>query len=78
MLLSKIIEPPASPWSSSVVLLQKTDGEYRFCVDYRKLNAVTKKEAYPLPRIDETLDALGNDDTFTTLDWQSGFWQILV
>ena len=78
MLLSNVIEPSASPWSSPVVLLEKPDGDYRFCVDYRKLNAVTKKDAYPLPRIDETLDALGNANTFTTLDLQSGFWQIPV
>jgi len=78
MLLSNVIEPSASPWSSPVVLLEKPDGEYRFCVDYRKLNAVTKKDAYPLPRIDETLDALGNASIFTTLDLQSGFWQIPV
>ena len=78
MLLSNVIEPSASPWSSPVVLLEKLDGEYRFCVDYRKLNRVTKKDAYPLPRIDETLDALGNASIFTTMDLQSGFWQIPV
>ena len=76
MLPSNVIEPSASPWSSPVVLLEKPDGEYQ--LDYRKLNTVTKKDAYPLPRIDETLDALGNESIFTTLDLQSGFLQIPV
>eukprot|EP00794_Sanderia_malayensis_P018581 gene18581-biopygen15656 len=76
MLLSEVIQPSASLWSSPVVLIEKPNGEYRFCVDYRRLNAVTKKDAYPLPRIDETLDALGNAKVFTTIDLQSGFWQI--
>ncbi len=78
MLVSNIIQPSASPWSSPVLLLEKPNGEFRFCVDYRRLNAETKKDAYPLPRIDETLDALGNAAWFTTLDLQSGFWQIPV
>eukprot|EP00794_Sanderia_malayensis_P005886 gene5886-biopygen4888 len=76
MLLSDVIQPSASPWCSPVILLEKPNGEYRFCVDYRRLNEVTKKDAYPLPRIDETLDALGNATWFSTLDLQSGFWQI--
>ena len=76
MLLSNIIQPSASPWSSPVLLLEKPNGEFRFCVDYRRLNEKTKKDAYPLPRIDETLDALGNAAWFSTLDLQSGFWQI--
>ena len=76
MLLANIIQPSASPWSSPVLLLEKPNGEFRFCVDYRRLNEKTKKDAYPLPRIDETLDALGNAAWFSTLNLQSGFWQI--
>ena len=76
MLLANIIQPSASPWSSPVLLLEKPNGEFRFCVDYWRLNENTKKDAYPLPQIDEPLDALGNAAWFSTLDLQSGFWQI--
>jgi hypothetical protein len=59
-----------------VVLVRKMDGEVRFCVDYRALNKITKKDVYPLPRIDETLEALGGALLFTTLDLRAGYWQI--
>ena len=71
-----VIKPSASPWSSPVVLVPKKDGSLRFCIDYRKLNSVTKKDVYPLPRIDDILDTLGETCYFTSLDLAAGYWQI--
>ena len=69
-----VIQPSKSPWSSPVVLVRKKDGTLRFCVDYRGLNAVTKADTFPLPRIDDLLDQLGKSRYFSTLDLSSGFW----
>ena len=78
MLRKGTIRPSKSPWSSPIVLVQKKNGSLRFCVDYRKLNAVTRKDAYPLPRVDDTLDTLAGAQWFTTLDLISGYWQVEV
>ena len=76
MLADDIIEPSTSPWSSPIVLVNKKDGSTRFCIDYRRINDLSKKDAYPLPRIDETLETLGDAEWFCTMDLASGYWQI--
>ena len=78
MLERGVIQPSESPWASPIVLVTKKDGSLRFCIDYRKLNESTKKDAYPLPRIDDCLDALGGAKWFITLDLASGYWQVEV
>ncbi|PAA46205.1 hypothetical protein BOX15_Mlig001265g10 [Macrostomum lignano] len=67
-----------SPWCSPVVCVKKKDGSLRFCCDYRKLNEVTKKDAVPLPRTDDLLESLGDAKIFSTMDMQSGYWQMAV
>jgi len=76
MMEQEIIQPSSSPWSSPIVLVKKKNGKTRFCVDYRKLNKITKRDTYPLPRIDEILDSLGKAKYFTSLDLASGYWQV--
>ena len=78
MLERQVIEPSQGSWSSPVVLVKKKDGSTRVCVDFRQLNAVTKKDAQPLSRIDETLDVLGSARWFSCLDLTSGYWQVEV
>ncbi|UYV80839.1 ASB3, partial [Cordylochernes scorpioides] len=78
MLDAGIIRHSESPWSSPVILVKKKDGDWRFCVDYRRLNKVTKKYVYILPRIDDTLDSLKGAKFYSSKDLRSGYWQIEV
>ena len=73
-----MIQPSDSPWSPPIVLAKKKDGSVRFCIDYRKVNSVTWKDAYPLPRIDDTLDTLAGSKLFSTLDLITGYWQVEI
>ena len=76
MLRQGVISPSSSPWASPTVLITKKDGKTRFCVDYRELNQVTVKDAYPLPRVEDCIDNLEGAQWFCTMDVQSGFWQV--
>ena len=76
MMKHDIVEESDSPWSSPVVLVRKRDGKWRFCVDWRELNKVTKKDSMPLPRIDDTLDRLSGCQYFTKIDLTSGYYQV--
>ena len=76
MLAADVIEPSDSPWASPVVMAKKKDGSWRFCVDFRRLNDMTKKDSYPLPHIEDTFDALAGSGYFCALDLASGYWQV--
>ena len=76
MLKNGIIEPSKSNWSSPIVLVPKPDGSQRFCIDYRKVNAVTKTDSFPLPRIEDCIDQVGNAAYVSKIDLMKGYWQV--
>ncbi|UYV72084.1 hypothetical protein LAZ67_9001766 [Cordylochernes scorpioides] len=78
MMEIRVVQPSKSPWASPVVLVRKRDRSVRFCVDYRGLDEVTKKDVYPLPRVDDALDCLKGAKIYSTMDLKSGYWQISV
>ena len=73
-----VIKPSVSEWASAPVLIRKRDGGVRWCLDYRRLNQVTKKDVYPLPCIEECLDTLSGSTWFSKLDANSAYWQVKV
>jgi len=76
MLSTGVIEPSSSPWASPVCLVKKKERTYRFCVDYRRVNAVSRKDAFPVPDIHDALDHLRGAKYFATFDLLSGYWQL--
>lgn len=78
MLKEGIIEESSSPWASEYVMVRKKTDEWRMCIDYRRLNSLTEKNSYPLPNIEECLEALAGKAVFTKLDFASGYWQMPV
>lgn len=76
MLEKGVIRPSCSSWASPVVLVKKKDGTVRFCIDFRRLNKITQKDVYPMPRIDDALDCLQGSNYFSSIDLRSGYWQV--
>lgn len=76
MLAAGVIQPSSSPWCSQPVVVPKPDGDHRICINDKRLNAVTIKDKFPLPRIDDLLDSLNGAQVFSTIDLKSGYWQI--
>ena len=78
MLDQGIIQPSTSEWAAPIILVPKKDGSKRLCVDFRRLNKVTKADPYPIPRVDELIDRLGQAQYITALDLTKGYWQVPV
>ena len=78
MALCKVIRPSKSPWASPILLADKKNGKIRFCIDFRALNKVTKKDSYPLLKMDEILAVLRNASYFSTINLTNAFWSISI
>ena len=78
MLKHGVIEHSSSDWASPMVTVRKKDKSLRLCVDYRRLNALSKADAYPMPRVEDLIDRVGNATYITTLDLTKGYWQVPV
>ena len=78
MVAHGIIEPSVSEWASLMVVVPKKDGAFRLCVDYRRLNAMSKADAYPMPWVDELIIQLGRAKYISMLDLTKGYWQVPV
>ena len=76
MLEARVIHPSQSPWCNAVILVWKKDSTLHFCMDFRCLNASTKKDSYPLPWIQEALEGMTGLAHFSSMDFKLGFWQI--
>ena len=76
MIERDVVEPSSSEWSSPIVIVPKKDGSLRVCMDFRKVNAISQFDAYPMPRIDDLLERIGRAHYITTLDLCKGYWQV--
>ena len=76
MLKDEIIEPSYSPCASAYVIAKKKTGDYGLCVNFRRLNAVTVKDQYPVPHIEQCLEAISGNEYFSLFDFAQGYWQI--
>ena len=76
MLKNKIIEPSSSSWISPCVLVSKPDGTFQFCTGFHKINILTKSDSFPLPRIEDCIDRIGNSKYVTKMDLLKGYWQV--
>lgn len=78
LLQAKVIRKSDSPWSSPIMLVKKKDGGLRFCVDLKRLNTLTRKDAHPPPRIDDAMETLSGAKFFSSMNLASGYWQVPI